>query len=232
LDDFLDEKVSDTVRKQFAVIGLGKFGTSLATTLARLGAEVLAVDIDEDRVREISSVVTTAVQADATQENNLKDLGLRNFDAVIVAVSAFEASLMVTLRLKEMGCKRVVVKASSDEHGKILEKVGADRIIFPEKDMGERVGFSLVSGSIIDHIDLSPEYSVFEVEVTGKLAGRTLRNLNLRHKMGVNVVALKRQDQLHVSIDPDEPLREGDVLVAVGPQASARRLSEALERDR
>jgi len=232
LDDFLDEKVSDTVRKQFAVIGLGKFGTSLATTLARLGAEVLAVDIDEDRVREISSVVTTAVQADATQENNLKDLGLRNFDAVIVAVSAFEASLMVTLRLKEMGCKRVVVKASSDEHGKILEKVGADRIIFPEKDMGERVGFSLVSGSIIDHIDLSPEYSVFEVEVTGKLAGRTLRNLNLRHKMGVNVVALKRQDQVHVSIDPDEPLREGDVLVAVGPQASARRLSEALERDR
>lgn len=232
MDDFLDEKVSDTVRKQFAVIGLGKFGTSLATTLARLGAEVLAVDIDEDRVREISSVVTTAVQADATQENNLKDLGLRNFDAVIVAVSAFEASLMVTLRLKEMGCKRVVVKASSDEHGKILEKVGADRIIFPEKDMGERVGFSLVSGSIIDHIDLSPEYSVFEVEVTGKLAGRTLRNLNLRHKMGVNVVALKRQDQLHVSIDPDEPLREGDVLVAVGPQASARRLSEALERDR
>lgn len=232
MDDFLDEKVSDTVRKQFAVIGLGKFGTSLATTLARLGAEVLAVDIDEDRVREISSVVTTAVQADATQENNLKDLGLRNFDAVIVAVSAFEASLMVTLRLKEMGCKRVVVKASSDEHGKILEKVGADRIIFPEKDMGERVGFSLVSGSIIDHIDLSPEYSVFEVEVTGKLAGRTLRNLNLRHKMGVNVVALKRQDQVHVSIDPDEPLREGDVLVAVGPQASARRLSEALERDR
>jgi trk system potassium uptake protein TrkA len=220
------------MRKQFAVIGLGRFGTSLAATLSRLGAEVLAVDIDEGQVREIASLVTTCVQADATQEGNLKDLGIRNFDAVIVAVSAFEASLMVTLRLKEMGCKRVIVKASSEEHGKILEKVGADRVVFPEKDMGERIGFSLVSGSIIDHIELSPEYSVFEVRVAGSITGRSLRSLDLRNKMGITVVALKREDKVHVFIDPDEPLRQGDSLVAVGPQSGARKLSEALERDR
>lgn len=216
--------------KQFAVIGLGRFGGSLAATLTRLGAEVLAVDIVEDRVRELAPAVTTAVQADATDESNLRDLGMKNFDVVIVAMSAFEASLMVTLQLKQMGCRRVVVKASSDEHGKILEKVGADSVVFPEKDMGERVAFSLISGSVIDHIELSPEYSVFEIEVTSALAKRSLRSLNLRHKMGINVVALKRGDHVQVFIDPDEPLKEGDILVAIGPESGVRKLSDVIER--
>lgn len=216
--------------KQIAVIGVGRFGGSLAATLTRLGAEVLAVDIDEDRVREIAPRVTTAVQADATVEDNLRDLGLKNFDVVIVAMSAFEASLMTTLQLKEMGCKRVIVKASSDEHGKILEKVGADSVVFPEKDMGERVAFSLISGSVIDHIELSPEYRVFEIEVTGALVGHSLRNLNLRHRMGINVVALKRDDNVQVFIDPDEPLRQGDILVAIGPESGVRKLGDVIER--
>jgi len=161
----------------------------------------------------------------------LKDLGIRNFDVIIVAMGAFEASLLVTLQLKQMGCKKVVVKASSDEHGRILEKVGADTVIFPEKDMGERVAYSLLSGSIIDHIELSPDYSVFEVAVTPALAGRTLRNLNVRHKMGINIVALKRADKVHVFIDPDEPLNEGDILVAIGPHSGLRKLSDAIEKN-
>jgi trk system potassium uptake protein TrkA len=218
------------LRKQFAVIGLGRFGGSLAATLSRLGSEVMAVDVNEDRVREIAQLVTTAVQADATQEGTLRDLGMKNFDVIVVAMSAFEASLMVTLLLKQMGCKQVIVKASSDQHGQILEKVGADRVVFPEKDMGERLGFSLISGSLIDHIELSPEYSVFEIEVAGALAKRSLRSLDLRHKAGINVVALKRGDSVQVFIDPDELLREGDALVAIGSESGLRKLSDMIDR--
>jgi trk system potassium uptake protein TrkA len=155
---------------------------------------------------------------------------MKNFDVIVVAMSAFEASLMVTLLLKQMGCKQVIVKASSDQHGQILEKVGADRVVFPEKDMGERLGFSLISGSLIDHIELSPEYSVFEIEVAGALAKRSLRSLDLRHKAGINVVALKRGDSVQVFIDPDELLREGDALVAIGSESGLRKLSDMIDR--
>lgn len=216
--------------KQFAVIGLGRFGTSLAITLSRLGAEVLAVDVDEERVRAVAPLVTQAVQADATDESTIRDLGLRNFDVAVVAMSAFEASLLVTLYLKQAGVKQVIVKAASDVHGKILERIGADKVIFPEKDMGERVAFSLITGSVIDHIELSDEYSVVEIVVARGLAGKTLRNLDLRNRMGVNVVAIKRRDTVNVFVNPDEPLREGDILVAIGPNEGVQRLSEIIEK--
>jgi len=216
--------------KQFAVIGLGRFGSSLAATLAKLGAEVLAIDMDEERVRALVPVVTQAVQADATDEDALKDLGIRNFDVVVVAMKAFEPSLLVTLYLKQNGVQRVVVKAASEVHGKILEKIGADTIIFPEKDMGERLAFSLISGSVIDHIELSPDYSVVEIVVTGALAGRTLRDLNLRNRMGLTVVAIKREEDVNVFVSPDEPLREKDVLVAVGPNEGVQKLNKLIER--
>ncbi|QUL98469.1 MAG: TrkA family potassium uptake protein [Candidatus Fermentithermobacillus carboniphilus] len=216
--------------KQFAVIGLGRFGGSLARTLARLGAEVLAVDVDEEKVKAVAPVVTQAVQADATDESVLRELGLKNFDVVVVAISAFEASLLVTLFLKELGVKRVVVKAASEEHGKILERVGADTIVFPEKDMGERVAYSLVSGSVIDYLELSEDYGVVEIAVAGGLVGRTLRNLNLRNRMGLNVMAIKRGDTVNVYVNPDEPLREGDILVAIGPNEGVHRLNQILER--
>jgi len=218
------------VRKQFAVIGLGRFGNSLAQTLARLGVEVLAVDQDEDKVKAVAPLVTQAVQADATDEAVLRELGIKNFDVVVVAISAFEASLLVTLYLKQIGVKKVVVKAGSDVHGKILEKVGADTIVFPEKDMGERVAYSLVSGSVIDYIELSEDYGVIEIAVTGGLVGRTLRNLNLRNRMGFNVMAIKRDTNVSIYLDPDEPLREGDVLVAIGPNEGVHKLNEILER--
>lgn len=218
------------VRKQFAVIGLGRFGNSLAQTLARLGVEVLAVDQDEDKVKAVAPLVTQAVQADATDEAVLRELGIKNFDVVVVAISAFEASLLVTLYLKQIGVKKVVVKAGSDVHGKILEKVGADTIVFPEKDMGERVAYSLVSGSVIDYIELSEDYGVIEIAVTGGLVGKTLRNLNLRHRMGFNVMAIKRDTNVSIYVNPDEPLREGDVLVAIGPNEGVHKLNQILER--
>lgn len=216
--------------KQFAVIGLGRFGSSLASTLARMGHEVLAIDVDEDRVREMAPVVTQAVQADGTDEDTLRDLGIKSFDVVVVAMKAFEPSLLVTLYLKQIGVAKVVVKASSDEHGRILEKIGADTVIFPEKDMGERVAYSLVSGSVIDHIELSEDISVVEIVVTKALSGRTLRDLNLRNRMGLTVVAIKRDHNVNVFVSPDEPLREGDILVAVGPNEGVQKLGKMTER--
>lgn len=216
--------------KQFGVIGLGRFGGSLASTLAKMGHEVLAIDLDEDRVREMATTVTQAVQADATDEDTLRDLGLKNFDVVVVAMKAFEASIMVTLHLKELGVAKVVVKAASDVHGKILERIGADTVIFPEKDMGERVAYSLVSGSVIDHIELSEDISVVEIVVSKGLSGKTLRDLNLRNRMGLTIVAIKRNHNVNVFVSPDEPLREGDILVAVGPNEGVQKLGKITEK--
>jgi len=216
--------------KQIAVIGLGRFGSSLAKTLARLNVEVLAVDLDEERVREISSYVTSAVQADATDISVLRDLGIRNFDVVVVGMSRFEASLMTTLHLKELGVEKVVVKAASDVHGKILKQIGADSVVFPEKDMGERVGFSLVSGSVIDHIELADNCTVAEIEIPNELTGRTLRNLNLRNQYGLTVMAIKRNNAVNISFSPDEPLKEGDVLVAIGETEGVHKLNAEFEK--
>lgn len=216
--------------KQFAVIGLGRFGSSLASTLAKMGHEVLAVDLDEDRVKAMAAIVTQAVQADGTDEETLRDLGLKNFDVVTVAMKDFEASIMVTLYLKELGVQRVVVKAASDVHAKILERIGADTVIFPEKNMGERVAYSLVSGSVIDHIELSDDVSVIEIVVNKALSGKTLRDLNLRNRMGLTVVAIKRDNHVSVFVSPDEPLREGDILIAVGPNDGVQKLSKITEK--
>lgn len=218
------------VTRQFAVLGLGRFGLSVARTLAKLGGEVLAVDIDEDRVKEIAPYVTQALQADATDEAVLREIGIRNFDAVVVAMSDFEASLLVTSCAKELGARKVLVKAGSDIHGKILQRIGADVVVFPEKDMGSRVAFSLMSGSVIDYIELSADYSVVEVRVTGAMAGKTLRNLDLRRKTGLNVVAIKRATEVEVSVSPDEPLREGDILIAIGTNEGVQKLNGLVER--
>ncbi|HHY12990.1 MAG TPA: TrkA family potassium uptake protein [Firmicutes bacterium] len=216
--------------KQFAIIGLGRFGSSLAMTLTKLGAEVLAVDLDAEKVRQIAPVVTEAVEADATSESVLNELGVKNFDVVVVAISGFEASLLVTLYLKQLGVRQVVVKAASDVHGKILKSVGADTVVFPEKDMGRRLAYSLVSGSVIDYIELSEDYGVIEIGVQGTLVGQTLRRLDLRNKMGFNIVAIKRNNHIDMHVNPDEPLREQDIMIAIGPNDGIHRLNEILER--
>ena len=215
--------------KQIAVIGLGRFGSSLAVTLSKLNVEVLAVDVDEGPVKAVSNEVTSAVQADATDLSVLHELGMRNFDVVVVGMSGFEASLMTTLHLKELGVKKVVVKAASDVHAKILQQLGADSVVFPEKDMGERVGFSLVSGSVIDHIDLADNYTVAEIVIPDHIAGRTLRYLNMRNQYGLTVMAIKRHNRVNVSFSPDEPLLEGDVLIVIGETEGVHRLNAALE---
>jgi len=164
--------------KQFLVIGLGRFGRAVAKTLFSMGHDVLAIDIDEDIVQEISDHVTHAVQLDATDESALKTIGINNFDVAVVTIgSNIQASVMITLVLKELGIKFIVCKGDSDLHAKVLYKIGADRIIQPEKDMGTRVAHNLASSNILDYIELSPEYSIIEIEAPREWFNHTLKEL-------------------------------------------------------
>lgn len=191
----------------------------------------MAIDKSEERVREVAPRVTQAIVADATDEAVLRELGVRNFDVVICSMGeSLEASLLVTMLLKELGARRVVVKAASEVHGRILTKVGADVVVYPERDMGKRLAYSLLSGSIIDSIELSSDYRVVEVVVSGGLVGKTLRGLNLRNRMGINVMAVKRGALVDVAPNPDYPLEEGDILVVVGPNSGVAKLDQIVER--
>ncbi|MDA8210564.1 MAG: TrkA family potassium uptake protein [Clostridia bacterium] len=216
--------------RQFAVIGLGRFGASIAGTLHRMGYEVLAVDEDEDRVQEIMDQVTHAVQADALDEEVLKTLGLRNFDLVIVAIGQdIQASILVTVMLKDLGVKSVVAKAQNDLHGRVLERVGADQVIYPERDMAVRVAQHLVSGNVLDYIELSPEYSILEMVTPDEFAGKALGNIDLRNRHRVSVMAIKRGEDIIVAPGGQEIIQAKDVLVVIGANEDLKNLRR--ERD-
>ncbi|MGO5075082.1 potassium channel family protein [Clostridium sporogenes] len=206
-------------RKQFVVIGLGRFGTSVAKTLYTLGNDVLAIDSSEDIVQSISDGVTHSVQIDATDENSLRALGIRNFDVAVITIgSDIQSSTMATLLVKEMGVKYIIAKANTEIHAKVLYKIGADRVVFPERDMGVRVAHNLVSTNILDYIELSPNYSIAEI-VTPKLwHGKTLNELNIRANYGINVVALKRGEEINVSPVAEDTIEAGDIIVAIGSE--------------
>lgn len=211
--------------KQFAVLGLGRFGSSLAKTLYDLGHEVLAVDEREEAVQEISESVTHAVQADATDESALRSLGLRNFDVVIVSIGAdIQASILVTLIVKELGVKYVVAKAQSELHAKVLYKIGADRVVLPERDMGLRLAHNLVSSNVLDFIELSSDYSIVEVVALNEWQGKTLKDLNFRRKYGLNVIAIKHNGEMNVSPRAEDIIEENDVLVVIGENEGITRL--------
>ncbi len=211
--------------KQFAVIGLGRFGSSVARSLAEGGYDVLGVDVLEERIRPLANVLTHVVQADATDEEVLRSLGIRNFDCCVVTVSSnLQSSILVTLMVKELGVPLVVAKARDEQHGKVLAKIGADRIVFPERDMGVRLAQSLISGNILDLIELSPDHSVAEIAARDKLVGRNLRQLDLRSKYGLNVLAIKHGSKINISPRADDVIEDGDVLVVIGPIENIRRL--------
>lgn len=217
--------------KQFAVIGLGRFGFSIAKTLAKMGFEVLAVDTSEERVDDIADYVTHAVQLDAVDEHSLKALGIRNFDVVIVAIGQeVQNSILVTVMLKDLGVKKVVSKAQTELHGKVLKKVGADMVIFPERDMGVRVAHALVSQNILDQISLSPDYSIVELMVPGNFVGKTLEESAIRGKYGVTVIAIRRgDDEVVVSPGARQVMQEGDMLVLLGRNENLRELEAEIE---
>ncbi len=213
-------------KKEFVVVGLGRFGAQVARTLAGMGRNVMAIDRDEKRVNALASVVTHVVQADAADDETVGSLGLEEFDTAIVAIgNDLEASVLVTLMLKEMGIKEVVAKASSEKHGKLLARVGADRVIFPERDMAERLARSMVSENLLDYLELTPDVSIAELTVGEKLHGETLRNLNLISRFGVTIMALRRHDKdVRVSPSADDVLQVGDIIVIIGTNQDIRRL--------
>lgn len=211
------------MRKQFAIIGMGRFGSSIARTLSQLGFEVMAIDFREETVQEISSIVTHAVQADSTDEEALRALGIRNFDVVVVAIGEdIQASILTTLILKEMGIPTVVVKAVNDLHGKVLKKIGADKVVYPERDMGQRVAHHLISSNIVDYIELSSDYSIVEIQASRNMIGKNLIELDIRAKYGCNVIAIKHNDKLIIPPSAEETLRSDDILVIVGKNSNLR----------
>ncbi|HET7581085.1 MAG TPA: TrkA family potassium uptake protein [Bacillales bacterium] len=217
------------MKKQFAVIGLGRFGGAICNALSEQGMEVLAIDKDEDRVNEFSQVATHAVIADTTDEAALKSLGIRNFDHVIVAIGDnIQASILTTLILEELGVNHITVKAQNDYHGKVLRKIGADRVVHPERDMGVRIAHHIASNSILDYLDISDKHSIVEVIASKKMDGQTLIDLDVRAKFGVNIVAIKREGEMDVSPDPDEAIRRGDILIVVGANDDISRMEKQL----
>ena len=205
------------MKKQYAVFGLGSFGESIAVTLQRLGCEVVAVDNHMERVQEISDSVSYAMKADIGDPDVIRTMGARNLDGVIVAVADdMEASVMATLVSKEMGVPYVMAKAKNKLHATILEKIGADAVIFPEKEMGIRTAKNLVSANFADWIALSSEYSIMEIAVPEDWVGKSLQELEVRRSHDVNVVGIKVDEDVEVNPDPLKPLEAGMVLILVG----------------
>ncbi|WP_370296212.1 TrkA family potassium uptake protein [Rossellomorea marisflavi] len=181
------------MKKEFVVIGLGRFGGSIVRSLAEQGMEVMAIDMDEDKVNEFSSTASHAVVADSTDESVLKSLGIRNFDHVIVAIGDnIQSSILTTIMLKEIGVKKITVKAQNDYHEKVLRKIGANQVVHPERDMGRRIAHNIVSNNVLDYLELSDEHSIVELVANEKLSGNSLIDLDIRAKYGINIVAIKR----------------------------------------
>lgn len=204
-------------RKQFAIIGLGRFGSSIAKYLAKMDYEVLAIDDNQERVQEIAHAVTHAVSANSTDEEALKALGIRNFDVVVIAIGEdIQASILTTLILKELGVPHLIVKAQNELHGKVLSKIGADKVVFPERDMGLRVAHSLISSNIIDHIGLTGDFSIVELKVPSSIIGRSLREIDLRAKFNCNVLAVKNGENVNMAPLADSLLTNEDILIIAG----------------
>ncbi len=216
--------------RHYAVIGLGNFGMSLAVELARLGQRVLAVDVNPERAREAQAYVEQAAVADATDRAALEALGVGRVDVAAVSLGGrMEASVLVVLHLNRMGVPEIVAKAVSEDHGEILARVGATRVVFPEKEMAERVAERLSSRNVLDYLSLASGFSVVELAPTREMSGRTLADLDLGRRYGVQVVAVKElvPERVHIAPGPDRVIKDSDILVVFGPEEAVRRLKEA-----
>ena len=203
--------------KQYLVIGCGRFGSSVAKKMCQLGNEVMVIDKDEDSINNIAELVTHTAIVDVTEERDLKSIGLGNFDVVIVAISSdIRASIMATVMAKEMGVPKVVCKAKDELQAKVLYKIGADKVVFPERDMGIRLAYNLASENILDQINLDPEYSIMEIVTPQNWVGKTIIELNLRAKYDITVLAVKTQSGLKVMPSPNYKMQEKNILIIIG----------------
>ena len=215
------------VKKEFAVIGLGRFGGSICRTLAEQGMEVMAIDINEDRVNDYSMIASHAVVGDSTDEKVLKELGIRNFDHVVVAIGDnIQASILTTIILKELGVQNITVKAQNDYHEKVLVKIGADHVVHPERDMGKRIANNMISNSVLDYLELSDEHSIVEIVASEKIDGHSILNLDIRAKYGINIVAIKRKNEIIVSPQANEIINEKDILIVIGADVDINRFEK------
>ena len=208
--------------KTFAVIGLDRFGSNLAINLQKLGNEVIGIDADAEKVRRVSDIITHAAIGDPTDEEVLRTLGVRNADVAIVALTDnIQSGVLVTLMLKELGMNNVIAESTSEIHGRILTKVGADKVIYPEKDMGERLAKSLSNTDIMEYIDLSNDYSIMEIRVPKSWAGKSILELNVRANYNINIIACRGTDgSICISPDPKMPLIAENKLIVVGANES------------
>ena len=203
--------------KSYVVIGLGRFGSALARQLCALGAEVLAVDIRGDFVQQIANDVTHAVVGDAQDKEVLKALGVRNLDCAIIAIGDnLAASVLITMNLKELGVPYIVCKAHDETHRKVLEKLGVDRVVIPEQEHAQRLARSLNSHNVLDYIELSSDYGILDVPAPKSWIGKNLKDLNVRAKLGVNIIAVENDGKTNVSPAADYQIRQGDMLVVLG----------------
>lgn len=221
------------MKQSFAIIGLGRFGGSVCRSLVESGQEVLVIDKNEDSVNAYMNVATHAVVANAQDEATLHSLGIRNFDHVIVAIGEdIQSSILVTLMIKELGVKNITAKAQNENHAKVLEKIGADRVVHPERDMGDRIAHQLISKNIIDYLELSDEYSLIEIKVSDpKFFGKSLMDLNFRQKYGITVIAIRRSHkEVIISPDATEMVHENDRLVVVGATVDLDHLDDEMTK--
>ncbi|RDW18418.1 potassium transporter Trk [Oceanobacillus arenosus] len=220
------------MKKEFAVIGLGRFGGSICRELSLEGMQVLAIDKDEEKVNEFKNIASHAVILDSTDEDSLREIGISNFEHVIVAIGEnIQASILTTVILSELGVNRITVKAQNDYHEKILNKIGAHQIVHPERDMGRRIAHNLISSNILDYLELSDEHSIVEVKVGRKMKGKTLIDLDIRANYGCNVVAIKQGKSINVSPMADEVLKEDEVLIVIGADIDISRFEKNLVID-
>jgi len=231
--------------KQFAVIGVGRFGSSVAKTLSQKGCQVLAIDIKEAAVQDVAEFVTQAVCVDATDEKALRSVGIENVDVAVVGMgNNLEASILTTLILKEVGIKDVISKAVTEEHRKVLQRLGASKVVAPERDMGARLANSLISPEIVEHIDLSKDSSIVELIPPKEFVNKNLRDLDVRKKYNLNVIAVKRklrvvnkegeaeeEAKINISPEPGDIIREGDLLIVVGTNAKIEEFKKQWKKE-
>ena len=216
-------------KKEYILIGLGQFGMSIAQTLMQNDCEVLVLDINEKRTRAIADSVTCAVTVNVMDAELLAGLGIRNFDGAVIAIGEnMEASIMATMVVNELGVPHILAKAQSELHAKILRKVGADRVVLPEWEMGIRYANNMVHDNFFDAVELSPDISMMEINVRREWEGKSLKQLNMRAKYKINVIGIKSEDGFDVNPDPDEPLNANSKLVSIGRNEVLNKLAEGL----
>jgi trk system potassium uptake protein TrkA len=225
-------------KQTFAVIGLGRFGSAMARTLTELGQDVIGIDADAERVQKHADVIRSAIELDANDERALRTAGVQDVDVAVVSIGEnIEASLLAVMLVKDLAVPRIIAKAVTPLHARILERIGVDRVIFPEREMAIRVAHSLVVANVLDYIELSRDFSIIEMPAPEAFAGKSLKELQLRNKYGLTLIAIKRKpadggrEVTNVAPNADDQILPGDVLALLGSNERLAQLDRLLKLD-